>query len=454
MGRALHRAEGRDSQQTVGISPPLRRRSGSSRSGLLVGFMAVALLSPLVADRSHAQESRCLELGQSCECSEPMDTTATSIGHQHQFADSPPAYGCDKFQSYFGTNKTNIRTTPETGMPAGNSVDRVVEIPAAGASIVWLRGRMTVDDSIKRTCIRYYKQVTTDYSGVGPNNISCPSERNKIIQFQFGGTQVQLQERADGSVCTGPGTGNDYEAITITNPAGFGNTNLSPRVDWGDCWNTNGWCRIEMCASGDLSRGQNINFEANVRTLKDGVDHYGNQGRLWNPGTGMKADSAGDLYHGQGQGGKGTEWISHFMQASWTTNQGQWIGAAYEIEGGGGSPPPDPPDPPDPPAPVAPLAPTLLPPDEVPPPTGQTGTLTATLSTTGGAPTATSVVTNGVGPYLFLFDCGLDGNWNGVLETSGTTDSHTCPAGTGAIKAQVWDKGSNEVMAKTLTVTN
>lgn len=349
MRRAPHPTRSSGLQPMVGQSLGVLRNFGNGCTGPFSWCLAVLLLVAIVGSTARAQEARCLELGQNCDCSEPMDTTATSIRKGHDFADSPSGSECDKFQEFFGTNKSNITTTAETVMPAGNTVDRVLEIPSGGGSIVWLKGRMSVDDSIKRSCIRYYKMVSTDYSGVGPNNIGCPSERNKIIQFQFGNTQVQLQERADGSVCTGPGTGNDYQSITLTNPAGLGNFDLVPRADWEDCWNTNGWCRIEMCASGDLNRGKNIKFEAKITSLRDGVDHYSEQGRFWNPGSGMQAYTAGDLFHGQGQGGIGTEWISHFMQASWTTNQGEWIGAAYEIEGDG------------PPAGNPPLPPILLP---------------------------------------------------------------------------------------------
>lgn len=347
MGRAPHHNERSTSRPMVGQSLRIPRDFGNGCTLPRPWFLAVLLLVALLGSSAHAQEARCLELGQNCDCSEPMDTTATSIREGHDFADSPSGSECDKFQVYFETNKSNVTTTAETGMPAGNTVDRVLEIPSDGESIVWLKGRMSVDGSIKRSCIRYYKMVSTDYSGVGPNNVGCPSERNKIIQFQFGGTQVQLQERSDGSICTGPGTGNDYAPITLTNPAaGFGNFDLLPRADWEDCWNTNGWCRIEMCASGDLNRGENIKFQAKVTSLRDGVDHYSEQNRFWNPGSGMQTFTAGDLFHGQGQGGIGTEWISHFMQASWTTNQNQWIGAASEIEGDYEPPVGNPPQPP------------------------------------------------------------------------------------------------------------
>jgi len=294
---------------------------------------------------SSGTEQRCTELGTNCDCSEPMNINDGSILTGHDFTDSLNPTQCSNKYGYafFETDKNNIVTSSEFGMPAGNNVNYVLEIPAVGANIAWMKGRMSVDNSIKRTCIRYYKMVSIDYSGAGypgagPGGSSCPSERNKVIQFQFGGTQVQLQELANDANCHGPGTPNSYNPLVITNPADpggqIGNYYFNNGgVRWDDCWSTSGWCRIEMCGSGDLNQGTNINFEAKITPLATGIEHYAVQNVLWNPGVPMKSDTAGDLFHGQGQGGTGTEWISHFMQASWTTNSNQWIGSAYEIEG-------------------------------------------------------------------------------------------------------------------------
>jgi hypothetical protein len=87
------------------------------------------------------------------------------------------------------------------------------------------------------------------------------------------------------------------------------------------------------------------------------------------------------------------------------------------------------------------------------PPAGEE-TLTVSVSTSGGAPTVSSRVTNGVGPYQFLFDCGLDGNWNGVTNTSQPTASYTCGAGTSIIKALVWDQGSGANLHEVVSVGN
>ena len=87
------------------------------------------------------------------------------------------------------------------------------------------------------------------------------------------------------------------------------------------------------------------------------------------------------------------------------------------------------------------------------PPTGEE-TLTVSVSTSGGGPTVSSRVTNGVGPYQFLFDCGLDGHWNGITTTSQPTASYTCGAGTSTIKAWVWDQGTGANLDEVVAVGN
>ena len=91
--------------------------------------------------------------------------------------------------------------------------------------------------------------------------------------------------------------------------------------------------------------------------------------------------------------------------------------------------------------------------EETPVPNGEE-TLTVSVSTSGGGPTVSSVVTNGVGPYQFLFDCGSDGNWNGIMETSQPTASYTCSTGTSTIDAHVWDQGTNAILSEVVSVSN
>jgi hypothetical protein len=115
---------------------------------------------------------------------------------------------------------------------------------------------------------------------------------------------------------------------------------------------------------------------------------------------------------------------------------------------------PDPePDPADPPEPDPALGKPGTPYVVEGPPTGEE-TLTVSVSTSGSGPTVSSRVTNAVGPYQFLFDCGLDGHWNGITNTSQPAASYTCGAGTSTIKVWVWDQGTGATLEEVVAVGN
>lgn len=423
---------------------------------LSAGSLAFAMAAPAAA-----QEQRCNELGSNCLCSEPLqDTTTRSIRDRHDFADSPDAKECKPYE----TSSSRVRTINEFGMPAGNTVDRVLEIPEDGASVNWIRGEESAPSSTKRMCVRYYATYDENFSGVGQNGAGCPSERNKMVQFGFQGANVQLQEAVNPQGCHGPGTANpDYQPIYLTNTA---ISNYYLRNASGDyatfdkCWKGTGWCRVEVCVAGDIASGQNVYTEARMTMLSDGDVYSARQGNRTNMGNFGGGQTGADLYHGQGPiGGLGGYYISHFMQASWSSDSGQWIGAANEIESGGGgggvTPPP-------PPEPTPPAAPTLLPPD--PQSVGAIGgvdvvngvRLEVSALVSGGTVDVQSAITNGIGPYNVLTDCGNDGSWNGVANglTSPST-SYACdfPSGTHDVEVQVWDTGANVTLNVDFAVT-
>ena len=85
--------------------------------------------------------------------------------------------------------------------------------------------------------------------------------------------------------------------------------------------------------------------DSRVTTLSDGVDHEVLNHSVLNV-TGPMTMAAADLFHGYGYGNvpgtkrsAGIRYVSHFLQASWDTDEGQWIGPAVEVEGTGTAPP-------------------------------------------------------------------------------------------------------------------
>lgn len=413
--------------------------------GLLTGANAIA------------QEQRCDELGASCVCSEPMNVSDGGIPSGHDFSDSPSASECDRFGKFYDSNKSSsqVRTVSESGMPAGNTTSHVLEVTDAGGAIVWLNGRPRPAASDERVCVRYYFQVSSDFSGAGPNNVGCPSERNKLLQFSFGSASPYQVAEYPGGSCQGPpGSGlAPYGKITSIQHgmSSGGAISLSPGVDWTSCSEGEGWCRLESCVHGDLQSGRNIYVDTKIKALRTGVESVKlNHGPI-NPGQGLSLASA-DIFHGQGSGPVGSRFISHFMQAAWSTDAGQWIGSAYEVESGseggqGGTTPPTPtPDPDPPPAQISLEPPTLLGQSASSGGAGGLVALDTSVSMSGTSPTVTAVVTNGSGPYHFLYDCGNDGNWNGVDDMSTPASSYTCSGGTDSVRVRMWDEGTNVVL--------
>lgn len=294
----------------------------------------------VVTDIAKAAEDRCDELGSNCICSEPMNANDGAIPKGHDFSDSS-AKECTAFGLYYDSNKdsSNVSMVSERDMPTGNAVSHVLAIGPGGGGIVWLNGRATPAATDQRVCVRYYFQVDPNFSGAGPNNVGCPSERNKMLQFSFGNASpYQLVEPA-GSTCAGPpGSGlSPYRAFSSVQHgmASGGDRSLLPSADWSACFVGESWCRAEACVHGNLSSGTGIYVDARVNKVNGGSVHeLLNHGPV-NPGQRLSLASA-DLYHGQGSGPVGTRYISHFMQAAWSTNNGQWIGPAAEIETGGG----------------------------------------------------------------------------------------------------------------------
>ncbi len=330
--------------------------------------VAIALL---VGSNAVAQEQRCDELGSNCICSEPMNANDGGISSGHDFSDSPSATECDRYAKFYDSNKSssNVRMVSETDMPAGNDTSHVLEVTSSGGNIVWLNGRARPASSDERVCVRYYFKVTRDFSGAGPNNKGCPSERNKLLQFSFGSSSPYQVSEYPGSSCQGPpGSGlAPYGKISSIQHgmSSGGAKSLSPGVDWTSCMEGEGWCRLESCVHGDLQAGRNIYVDTKLKALSTGVESVQiNHGPV-NPGQGLSLVSA-DIFHGQGSGPTGSRFLSHFMQAAFSSNNGQWIGAAYEVEGGGGggggsSPPPAPAPEPEPdPGPASLEPPQLL----------------------------------------------------------------------------------------------
>lgn len=285
--------------------------------------LAAALLAPAVA--ATAGEQRCQELGQTCICSEPLNSRDYRAGHGPNMwidpDDSEDATECkgepNDGSSWYPGNLVTV--VPESGMPAGNQVDWVWRADSPDDRTNFIFGEKTIDPSTKRLCGRHYVSYDPQQ-----NLGAC---YNKVMDIKWGPGQVILTQTPNFLIwVAGHSNGNGPNLY----PTGT----LTPN----DCKSPD-WCRVEMCVSGDsVLHANNLSVDGYVENVKSG------ERVTWAPVHIGSMPSDGSLEwlwlvnayrHGGGCPG-GNRSVSHVMQAEWTSNQGQYIGPAYEIEGGGG----------------------------------------------------------------------------------------------------------------------
>lgn len=402
---------------------------------LAVGTASALLLTS--AGTSAAQEQRCVELGANCDCSETLDTRAPHYeksGVPNNWYWNPSnttgSLQCGDASGRFGNGVHDpdqvLHVVPARYMPAGSSVANVWEWRTFGVDTA--RGRVDkITSSTRRMCIRGYYNYTPDFSLWPDTN----NKVNEIAWNDFSGGHGSLQGATSfGGSPIGYRVGNSSNGTFNVVPSG---DHITPQ----DCAST--WCLVEMCISGKIRAGEDLTADFWVHTT---------DGRLSASRTGTQVgDIAGGLYQiwiynlwrGANPVVVGSRFMSHAMQASWDTDRGQRIGAAYEIEGGGSSGGSDGSD-----------------------GSGGSGdsgggsgssggsaTLDVTQSTTGDTVLVTSTLTNGIGPYQFLFDCGNNGHWDGVLDNaSGSSAEFSCALSADQARSWVWDKGTGETYAE------
>lgn len=276
----------------------------------------LALLAPAGAVAA-SPETRCTEIdgqGGRCICSSTLNATDRN------------AQGSRRCSEALDTSRWSA--VSESGMPAGNTVDWVWQRTASSITRSDTISGPTPGSGDKRICVRYYARFSPGFSA---KTGTC--EREKVQELRPGMTP-QFQNEVSGS------------GFNIFMSVGENLSSAGPnyRVD-PDC--VGKWCRLEMCwgaVSGNLRDGGTGLPDAWVQPV-DGsspeqhlalasgtpVSFTGNWTGAW----------IANLYN-QGNCASNTRYISHAIQATWPTNAGQRIGAAYEVEPSAGSPAPAP----------------------------------------------------------------------------------------------------------------
>ena len=296
-----------------------------------------------------AKEQRCTDLGSACICSDTLDVNDGSVSAPHDWTNSPDASECAVFD-WSGGNIFQS-TGASVGMPAGSSVGFVQDLANTGFHEFY--GDKTPNGPA-RECLRWYVKHSSTIDR------ACTTNNHKMITVQGtdpGGSHNAFQlEEPDNASC-GSGTPfNDFEAFSAIGDIDDG-TNCSAYQSLcddspiqsthdfgpGDC--ISNWCRIEVCLTtrgqgGDLGTAGAGPYwaESYVLPLDGSTESFRRT---------YMGDSTWDNCLGGGGAcspdqfainmlidtGSADYWISHVLQARWSTDAAQRIGAASEMEG-------------------------------------------------------------------------------------------------------------------------
>jgi len=343
-----------------------------SLSILAAVLMAAVLSSPLT---SHAQEQRCTDLGANCICSEPMNTSSLTVPPGSAdfgigFADGgtrkckylgiPNTVGeipaSSRSQYFMSNTASTINALTNTGNPA------FVFSGREGNTGALILGHSDLPSSNQtRVAMRWYRYYSPNFEfGVGGGSGGCQNSGKEAVWQMWGGPT-----NLGGMVTT---TGSQ-QGWAIYSFAGFsplpdccdvapGFSVFAPTVSWAGKrgrWfryeyvvtNTAGPVQFQLYAA-DVTRG--------VTRLNNGIEFVITDSRI----------TCGIAPYPAGCGGTTTGWTSamvssltppapirainidgfrrdsctgfaaysYLVAASWSTNAGQRIGAAVEIEGG------------------------------------------------------------------------------------------------------------------------
>jgi hypothetical protein len=301
----------------------------------LVLIASACLIHVIAPERAAAagNEARCNELGGNCVCSEPFEMTGFTSGPDFWNPNDTTTKECSVEPGSIGgaivrTSKTISISTDAAAMaafPSGKSVPRFVRAEDNHQGTFFAGNGVPVSSSFARLAARWYiyRSPTFDFEGEG----SCNNSK---------------QSQHDGGIVTDYNNGAGFHT--------FGYTTFSPSIDCcmsGPAINQPNiqqmkgkWWRVEIVLTNRSGPGFRLqSFMKNVtdNAAELAVLDLAADSRVSNltPPTLMSTILSNN--HRVSFGGSCRGWIglSHYMMAGWTTNSGQRIGAASEVESGG-----------------------------------------------------------------------------------------------------------------------
>lgn len=339
-----------------------------------ITFALAGVVSILCVTTVQAEEQRCKDLGANCICSEPLNTNSYSLVTGTVWAWNPAdsivkecaIEGVQGGAYELGTQGTNTKSptnsaTVLSAFPSGHSVSYVLRGGDGHADLWFLGTKLTSSHPTARVAMRAYHYFSGNYgwnggtcsnSGkltqLGPIGMITSNSNGNYGLYSFGGNGTFSPSNPD---CCSRGPGYDpgsVSAISTSNMRGK-------------------WFRTEIIVK-NRSGSPGLVFQMYMKDVTNNGPEYkvidtsiACSTADCGPGSGWISPSytsnlappggrpISDLWWDFFRNGScsGFAAISHILVAGWSTDAGQRIGSAVEIEGGGGggalSPPPTPP---------------------------------------------------------------------------------------------------------------
>lgn len=337
----------------------------------LTKFLVLAVLSLAWDANVQAEEKRCNELGANCICSEPFNTNSYTVnnGAWYNPADSTSKEcrssgvnpGGPLEQIGGGTFSAGMNT-PSSGeainaLPSGHT-NTYVLAANEGRGFGFIGGKMPPGTPTARMAVRFYKYWSTNYAWVGG---ACLNS-NKLAEFGYNGagTMGPIFTETAGTwafygVTNNGGIWNQYSECCSKGPGGVPGPSLSSI--------RGKWLRVEIILHNAAPTGAATKWEVYLKNVTDNTPEIkiidtsiattmpeggsanwsSSNATSLHPGNLINEISLDGFRNGTCSGYAA---VSHYLAAAWSTDAGQRIGAATEMEGGGGTgnitPPPPP----------------------------------------------------------------------------------------------------------------
>ena len=323
-------------------------RSGPGWLGVNMQYLLLAISVWLLASgtafaKSPVNEARCTALGANCICSSSFDTdnfvddatwTSSLIDPskwtvRYTEADATTEECSNASRSaddtdggWFGSTGHSLNSSP--GFLAGSTSTYAWSITSDGGTHQAKHNEAPSAGADVRQCLRYYVNFTTGYDWACSGGNEPASRKQARLLFNDSGSCHFLEATSGGwywdSTIDG---GETSDAWT---------TNGDPGTE---CTGANNWCRVEVCVAGNLVAQTGMTLYGRVNDASDGTLLASDTWVTGLTGTGSSLSTEVEFYRESCS--SSTRSVSHMMIAEWATDADQWIGAASEIEGGGGA---------------------------------------------------------------------------------------------------------------------